>query len=136
MTSRAWLWLVGAGASVGGIVLGALVTAWFLAQFMEESVLVSARAGIATKVVVLKSLRDGRTAEAIQLLEGQLDGDILGLLPFIHGEGRQERIAIDAAAVAATYRAASEYDHGSSSPEVRAAIREVLQAAAQPTTEL
>jgi hypothetical protein len=109
--------------------LGALATAWFLGKFMDESVLVSARAGIATKVAVLKSLRDGKTTEAIQSLEGYLDGDILGLLPFIRGEGRQERIAIDAAAIAATYRAAGGYDDGSSSPEVRAAVQEVLQAA-------
>jgi hypothetical protein len=136
VTSRGWLWLVGAGASIGGIALGALATVWFLGKFMDESVLVSARAGIATKVVVLKSLREGKTMEAIQRLEGYLDGDILGLLPFVRDEGRPERIAIEAAAIAATYRAAGDYDYGSSSPDVRAAVQEVLQAAAQPVTEL
>ena len=111
--------LVGVAAGVTGAVLGAVATLSFIGRLMNESVLTSSRAGIVTKVSVLNSLREGKTAQATEQLEAQLDGDIIGLLPFI---GSPE--ATQAARAAATYRRSSGYE--SSNPEVRAAVRKVL----------
>lgn len=119
-------WLLATLTLVAGLLTGAAGT-WYLgSQFIARTLAQSdtAETGIAVRVLV--RLRSGDSAEAIDLLEAKLDGDLIGLgssldrLP----PSRREASAVKMLRLAGDYR--RQFPRRSSLPEVDAAVAKAL----------
>jgi len=112
-------------SGVVGILIGVGFTFWFTTQFALSGLVSSYRAGIVTKVSVLKNLRQNKSDSATQLLEILLDGDIIGLTPFLSADNPHNAEAVKAAQQAAEYRATSNYIPENQT--VRASVENILR---------
>ena len=65
------------GAATAGLIIGALLTAWFMSRFLTSALAGGAVATVAVDGRALEYLHDGTPDAATGLLQSRLDGELL-----------------------------------------------------------
>lgn len=110
-----------------GIAAGTGATAWYLSGPMQRNSLARMQVEAASTVTVLEALRAGRTTMAQQLLEGHLDGTIVGLDAVARENTKLSAEALDTLSAIAKYRSSVSYAPPAASQ--RAGVPHILDAA-------
>lgn len=94
---------------------------------MQQNVLARAQFDASYTVSVLEQLRAGKPKQAQDLLEGHLDGTVLGLHEFAREDAKRSAGALSTLQVIAKYRASVSY--APSDAAKRARVSDILDAA-------
>ena len=112
--------LIGFGAGAGSLL-------WYLSGPMQQNVLARMQMDAAYTVTVLEELRAGKLDEAQELLEGRVDGTVVGLHTFAREDTKLSREAISTLQGIAKYRSGVTYTPSATAKQ--AGVPEILDAA-------
>lgn len=113
--------ILAVAALIVGILAGGWSVAFFYSRFTSLMVLSSLSGEASTSVAELRWLRAGDTTNVIELLEIHLDGDLIGLTPFLNDRSAFNRdpMYIKSLQTAKDYR--TQFPRKSGSPDLDAA---------------
>lgn len=115
--------LVAIATFIAGVVGGGYLTMHFMANMMDSYSISNESAGVGTHVLALKLVREGNNAQAIELLENLLDGDLIGLAA--RDPSTLPESALRSLRQASEYR--TKYSRVSKNAEVEAAVQRALK---------
>ena len=110
-----------------GTCIGVGATLWYLSGPVQRSSLARMQLEAASTITVLEELRAGRANSAQLILEGNLDGTIVGLDAVARENTKLSAEALDTLAAIAKYR--SSVTHVPSAASQRARVPQILDAA-------
>jgi len=125
MQRRAVLIAIVAGLIGAGIGAGSLL--WYLSGPMQQNVLARMQLDAAYTISVLEELRAGKLAQAQDLLEGRVDGAVIGLHEFAREDTKRSAEALATLQAIAKYRAGVPYTPSDTAK--RGGVPEILDAA-------
>ena len=133
MTSRTQFVIVAIIAllvgGVGGGLAGGYVAAYFVGGFMSDGMMLGNAVDTQMNVAVLRSIRDGETERATEMLETSLDGNILSLSSSAEYSDRTNEAVAKAIRNARGYR--SDHPRKTDLPELDNAVAEILSRTGQ-----
>ena len=121
--------LIAVVAALFGAATGAGSLLWYQAGPMQQNVLARMQFDAAYTISVLEELRAGKLKHAQDLLEGRVDGAVLGLSGFAREDAKRSAEALATLQAIAKYRAGVSYipsdaAKGSRVPDILDAARE------------
>jgi hypothetical protein len=117
-------------ALVVGFVAGLFVGGQVLDDTVNVHMRVSAGYGVATQVVILRQLREGKTESATSLLEGMLESDIIALGAAIDVSPKVRAEDVKVIQMACEYR--ERFPRKSDNVEIDEAVAKVLNRFPKP----
>jgi hypothetical protein len=125
---RARTTLIATGAAIAGVIVGTLVTAWFMSRSRISSLAAGAVATVAVDGRALQYLHDGDPDAAAALLQARIDGELVMIGWDV--KGGYYALSPDAKkAFSRIKRLRDSTGYESSDPGVRKAVSEALAAA-------
>ena len=120
MSKRAAI-ILAVAALLVGVIAGGWSVAYFFSRFAGQPVISSLSADAAMSVAELRRLRAGYTTNVVQVLEIKLDGDLIGLTPFLDDPSAFNRDPMNLKTLQIVKDYRTQFPRKTDSPELDAA---------------
>ena len=120
MSKRAAI-ILAVSALVIGVVAGGWSVAFYYNRLTSWMVISNVTSDAVTSIAEIKMLRGSQTTNTIQILETRIDGDLIGLTPFLAEKQEFDRYPSNIKALQTVKNYRTKFPRKSDSPELDAA---------------